>query len=80
MLNKIIVKIIKLFFYLYLIFLGASSGGLSGAEKGLYDLGTYFGMYLLRDRWIRKKLFLFSSISSSITFKFIEKTRWLYAT
>jgi hypothetical protein len=39
-----------------LILLGASSGGSSGAEKGLYDLGTYFGMYLLRDRLIRKTI------------------------
>ncbi|CAF5061070.1 unnamed protein product, partial [Rotaria magnacalcarata] len=26
----------------YLHSLGTSSGGLSGAEKGLYDLGAYF--------------------------------------
>jgi hypothetical protein len=51
MLNKINVRIrfniIRNGFFICIV-LGASSGGSSGAEKGLYDLGTYFGMYLLK--------------------------------
>ena len=30
-------------------FLGINSAGLSDTDKGLYDLGIYFGRYLFKD-------------------------------
>ena len=36
---------------------GADSGGASGAQKGLYDLGTYFGMFRLDKNAISSDVF-----------------------
>jgi hypothetical protein len=59
----------KIFEVLIFIFwLGINSAGLSGTDKGLYDLGTYFGrLYLLKD-WLIKEINCLAQL-----------VRWLHA-
>ena len=55
--------------------LGADSRGASGAEKGLHDLGTYFGMFSTRDEDERQRCLLASGIGSRLARESIEEDR-----
>lgn len=64
----------------WLIHLEATGVGLSGPEKGLYDLGVYFGNLLQQSISILLLIYLFfdwSSVDSVAPFKLIKKNRRL---
>jgi hypothetical protein len=68
-------EIIRIIDWVLFQSLGINSVGLSGTEKGLYDLGTYFGRLCIE--WLIRENRLFSANGSMASCEFIKENRWL---